>query len=91
MGGINKTQFRLNANLYNPDIPRYVDFFRTEARFRDNYYVQAYLGNHFLSLKDCEAALPYFERSLELARNHSESKEASQRIGFCRRALGQKT
>jgi len=91
IGGINKTQFRLNANLYNPDIPRYVDFFRTEARYRDNYLIQAYFGNHSLSLKDFRAALPYFERSLELARNHSESKEAKQRIGFCRRALGQKS
>jgi membrane-associated phospholipid phosphatase len=90
IGGINKTQFRFHISLYNPDIPRYVDFFRHEDRYQESYLIQHYFGNHFLALNDYRTALGYLERSLKLARNHIESKEAQQDIAFCRRMLGPK-
>lgn len=90
IGGMNKTQFVLRANSYGLDVPKYVDFFRDEGRYRDNYFVQLYFGNHYLAGNDPGTALPYFERSLALARNPIESQEAQMRIGFCRQVLGQR-
>lgn len=91
IGGINKTQFRLHATAYNPDVPRYADFFRDESRYADSYSVQIYFGNHALARNDHETALRYFERSAALARNPIERKDAQMKIGFCRKALGGKS
>jgi membrane-associated phospholipid phosphatase len=91
IGGVNKTKFVLDANSYSLDVPKYVDFFRNEDRYRDSYPVQTYFGNHFLARNDLLTALPYFEKSLGLARNPIERKEAQMKIGFCRRALGLKS
>jgi membrane-associated phospholipid phosphatase len=90
LGGINKSEFVLSANSYNLDVPRYVDFFRNENAYRDNYSVQLYFGNHFLARKDNQAALGYFENSLALARNPVERKEAQLRISYCRQLLSAK-
>lgn len=91
IGGMNKINFVLHANSYNPDVPKYVDLFRNEDRYRDSYPVQTYFGNHFLARNDLLTALPYFEKSLGLARNPIERNEAQMKIGFCRRALGLKS
>jgi len=90
IGGMNKTYFVLHANSYNPNVPKYVDFFKNEDRYRDSYLVQAYFGNHFLARKDHRTALRYFEKSFELAQNPIDRNEAQAKIRFCRRALGQK-
>jgi hypothetical protein len=88
IGAVNKTQFVLHANSYNLDVPRYVDIFKNKERYKDNYRVQLYFGNHFLARNDHAAALAYFERSLDLARNPMEAQEARMRVSFCRRFLG---
>jgi membrane-associated phospholipid phosphatase len=90
IGGINKTQFVLHTSSYNLDVPRYVDFFRTSDRYETSYPVQTYFGNHFLARNDHRAALPHFERSLELAREPLERKETQAKIGLCLKALGRK-
>jgi hypothetical protein len=90
IGGMNKTQFVLHANSYGLDVPRYVDFFRDEGRYKDNYSVQLYFGNHYLSRDDPARALPCLERSLALARNPVETQEAKMRVAFCRQVLGRR-
>jgi len=90
IGGLNKTQFVMSANSYNLDVPRYVDFFKNEDRYRESYSVQLYFGNHYLAKHDPKTALRYFETSLALARNPMEKKEVQMRISFCRQILGLK-
>jgi membrane-associated phospholipid phosphatase len=89
IGGINKTQFNIQANSYSIDVPRYVDFFRHEDVYKDSYPVQMYFGNHFLARHELRTALRYLERSLELARNPIERKDTQMKIGFCRQFLGE--
>ena len=88
LGGINKAQFVL-LRAYDLNVPKYVDFFRNQERYRDSYPVQTYFGNHFLARNDRRTALRYFGRSLELARNPLEKKEAQMRISFCLKGLDQ--
>jgi hypothetical protein len=90
IGGLNKTQFVLNANSYNLDVPRYVDFFINEDKYGDSYPVQLYFGNHYLAKHDAKTALRFFETSLPLARTLAEKKETQMRISFCRQTLGLK-
>ncbi len=91
LGGVNKTQFVLNANSYNLDVPRYVDFFRHPDRYETSYPVQLYFGNHFMYLKDYAAAIPYFEKSQALARDPIEAQDVRMKLKFCRQALGRRT
>jgi membrane-associated phospholipid phosphatase len=89
LGGINKAQFVLQK-AYDLNVPKYVDFLRNPERYRDSYPVQAYFGNHFLARNDHRTALRHFERSLELARNRIEQRDAKAGINFCLQALNQK-
>ena len=90
LGGVNKTQFVLNANSYNLDVPRYADFFRHPDRYETSYPVQLYFGNHFMSLKDYAAAIRCFEKSQALARDPIEAQDVRMKLKFCRQAAGQK-
>ncbi len=91
LGGLNKTQFTLNANSYNLDVPRYTDFFRHPELYETSYPVQLYFGNHFMSRKDYAAAVRYFEKSQALARTPIEAQDVRMKLKFCRQALGQKS
>jgi len=90
LGAVNKTQFVLNANSYNLDVPRYADFFRHPDRYETSYPVQLYFGNHFMSLKDYAAAIRCFEKSQALARDPIEAQDVRMKLKFCRQAAGQK-
>jgi hypothetical protein len=87
IGGLNKAELTLRASSYTLDGPRYVDFFKNEDRYRDNYFVQAYFGNHFLARHELRTALRHFERSAELTQNAITSKDAQMKIALCRQAL----
>ncbi len=73
------------VNFYDTNVPRFADFFRNEGRYRDSFLVQLYFGNHYLAWKDASSALPYFRRSLKLARTPAETREAQGKIDLCRR------
>jgi len=90
IGGTNKAQFHRHDNLHSLDTPKFVDFFRNESGYAASYAVQTYFGNHFLALKNYMRALPYFDRSLKLARNPGELKDTGQKISACRRILEQR-
>lgn len=90
IGGVNRTQFNIQASSYNEDVSRYVDFFRHEDAFKESYPVQMYFGNHFLARHDLRTALHYFEGSLGLARNLIERKDTQMKIAFCRQVLDRK-
>lgn len=90
IGSANKTQFLLHGNLFGPDAPRYADFFKNEGRYRDNYLIQRYFGNHFLLYEDYPRALGYLERAAALGRNPAEVEEAGSRAQYCRNMLSLK-
>jgi len=87
IGSVNKTQFLLHSNSYDLDVPRYADFFKNEALYRDNYRVQAYFGGHALARRDYRKALARFERAAGLAGSPIEANETQMKINFCRRML----
>lgn len=90
IGSVNKTQFLLHVNDYGLHSPRYVDFFGTGDRYRDNFKVQFYLGDHYLGRREYKSALAYLERSLALATDPVDKNEVQMRLGLCRRILGLK-
>jgi hypothetical protein len=59
--------------------------FSGEDQYRACYPIQLYFGNHFLAWKAPSSALPYFRRSLELARTPAETRVAQEKIDICRR------
>jgi hypothetical protein len=90
IGRMNQALITPGVNFYDTNVPRYADFFRNEEHYRDSFPVQLYFGNHYLAWNDPRSALPYFQRSLELARTPDERQEVEKQIGLCRRALGPK-
>ena len=89
-GLINKALATPGVDFYDSDVPRYSDFFRNEDRYKDSFPVELYFGSHFLAWNDPRAAIPHFEKCLDMARSANERQEVEKRIELCRRALGQK-
>ncbi len=90
IGSANKTQFLLHISKYSLHSPKYVDFFKNENKYKDNFKVQFYLGDHYLGRRDYKSALGYLERSRDLAVDPIDRNEVRMRLGFCRRMLGLK-
>jgi len=82
IGLANKNQFSHNPSqyyfLYSPN---YIDFIKHEDEYLENYYVQSYLGNHYLYKRQYKKALFYFERAMKITNNFVEEKETARKIG----------
>jgi hypothetical protein len=89
-GWVNKALVTPGVDFYDMNVPRYSDFFRNADRYKDSYPIQLYFGSYSLAWNDPRTALPYFQKSLGLARSTDERREAEKRIDVCRRALGLK-
>lgn len=90
VGLINKNQFENHYDQYNYlYAPNYIDFFKHEENYKQNYHVQIYLGNHFIVKKEYKKALFYFEHALNVSNNFMEKKQAQMKIRQCQLLLKQ--
>ncbi len=87
MGSFNKTQFVLHANSFGLESPRYVDFFKHDGLYKNNYLVQQYLGHYSVTEKNYQKALGHFERALGLASTQAERTDSQSWVKFCQGQL----
>lgn len=85
-----KNQLRDKYNMENLHIPKYIDFFRNQEKYEDDYYIQFYFGNYSLSREKTEKALFFFERALSLSKTYTEKKQALVKIQQCRELLSER-
>jgi len=86
----NKNYYKNNSNLFELSMPTYIDFFRHEENYRQNYYVQFYFGNYYMFRGKYEKALFYFKRALSLSKNSTERWKVLRKIRMCEMELKNK-
>jgi len=82
-----KNQLRDKYNMENLHIPKYIDFFRNQEDYEDDYNIQFYFGNYFLFREKTEKALSFYERALSLSKTYTEKKQVLMKIQQCRELL----
>jgi len=73
--------------MENLHIPKYIDFFRNQEDYEDDYNIQFYFGNYFLFREKTEKALSFYERALSLSKTYTEKKQVLMKIQQCRELL----
>ncbi|MBN1222217.1 MAG: phosphatase PAP2 family protein [Candidatus Aminicenantes bacterium] len=78
---------RFDANYYYHDIhaavPNYVDFFKHNENYEDNYNVQFYYGSHLMHHGEYGKALDHFRKSRDLSENLQERDQSLKKIAQC--------
>ena len=85
-----KNQLKHIYNMENLHIPKYIDFFRNQESYREDYNVQFYFGNYFLFREDYKKAVQHFNKALELSKNPVERHQVVIKIKQCTILMKQK-
>lgn len=76
--------------MENLHIPKYIDFFRNQEDYREDYNVQFYFGNYFLFREDYKKAIQHLNKALELSKNPVERHQVVMKINQCTLLMEQK-